>query len=96
MGCHIQRGALPDLRLGRSREDHINFEVLRPMRRLGNEMKRTVGLAVSNRSMVIVIELTTKVRGKNSVDCPPMFVIYRPMPMVGLGMDMDQWRGKHP
>jgi hypothetical protein len=93
---HIQRGAFADLRLGRSSENHINFEVLKPMERLRNQMKRTVGFVICNRGMVIDRELTTQVRGENSVDCPPMRVICRPMAMVDLGMDMDQWRGEHP
>jgi hypothetical protein len=41
-------------------------------------------------------KLTGQVRGKNSVDCSSMLVICRPMAMVGLRMDMDQWRGEHP
>lgn len=93
---HIQRGAFADLRLGRRRENQINFEVLRPMGRLRDQMKRTVGFVVCNRGMVIDRELTVQVRGKNSVNCPPMPVICRPMAMVGLRMDMDQWRSEHP
>ena len=92
----IKRGAFADLRLGRRRENHIDFEVLQPVGKLRNEMKRTVGLVVCNRSMVIVIELTTEVRGKNSMDCPPMLVIFSPMTMVGLRMDMNQRRSEHP
>jgi hypothetical protein len=93
---HIQRGAFADLRLGRRRENEINFKVLRPMERLRNQMKRAAGFIVCNRGMVIDRELTGQVRGKNSVDRPPMIVICRPMPMVGLRMDMDQWRSEHP
>ena len=93
---YIKRGAFADLRLGRRRENQIDFEVLQPVGRLRNQMKRTAGFVVCNRRMVIDQELTGQVRGKNSVDCPPMFVICRPMPMVGFRMDMDQWRGEHP
>lgn len=93
---HVQSGAFADLRLSRRCEHQIDFEVLQPMQRLRNQMKRTTGLVVCNRGMVIDRELTGQVRGKNSVDCPPMLVICRPMAMVGLGMDMDQWRGEHP
>ncbi|MDZ4854039.1 MAG: hypothetical protein SGJ26_04120 [Nitrospirota bacterium] len=59
-------------------------------------MKRTAGFVVCNRGMVINRELTVQVLGKNSMDCPPMPVVFRPMAMVGLWMDMDQWRGEHP
>jgi hypothetical protein len=93
---HIKRGAFADLRHGRRRENHINFEVLKPMGRLRNQMKRTVGFVIGNRGMVIDRELTTQVRGENRVDCPPMPVICCSMAMVGFGMDMDQWRGEHP
>jgi hypothetical protein len=96
MRGHIKRGAFADLRLGRSSENHINFEVLKPMGRLRNQMKRTVGFVTGNRGMVIDRELTGQVLGKNRVDCPPMPVICGPMAMVGFGMDMDQWRGEHP
>ena len=50
---HIECGAFADLRLGRRCENHINFEVLKPMERLRNQMKRTAGFAVCNRGMVI-------------------------------------------
>lgn len=93
---HIKRGAFADLRLGRSSENHINFEVLKSMGRLRNQMKRTVGFVICDRGMVIDRELTIQVRGKNSVDCPPMHVTCCPVAMVGLGMDMHQWRGEHP
>lgn len=93
---HIQRGAFADLRLGRRREHQINFEVLQPMERVRDQMKRTAGFVVCNRGMIINQELTGQVRGKNSVDCPPMLVIFSPMAMVGLGMDMNQWRDEHP
>jgi hypothetical protein len=93
---HIKCGAFADLWFGRRREDQIDFEMLQPMRRVRNQMKRTAGFVVCNRCVVIDRELTGKVRGKNSVDCPPMRVICRPMSMVGFGMDMDQWRGEHP
>jgi hypothetical protein len=93
---HVKRGAFADLRLGRRRENHIDFEVLQPMRRLRNQMKRTAGLVACNRGMVIDRKLTGQVRRENSVDCPPMLVICRPMAMVGLGMYMDQWRSEHP
>lgn len=93
---HIKRSTFADLRLGGRRENHINFEVLKPMGRVCNKMKRTAGFVVCNRSMVIDRELTVQIRRKNSMDCPPMQVICRPVAMVGLGMDMDQWSGEHP
>jgi len=93
---YIQRGAFSDLRLGRRRENKLDFEVLGPMERLQDQMKRTAGFVVCNRGMVINRELTVQVLGKNSMDCPPMPVVFRPMAMVGLWMDMDQWRGEHP
>lgn len=93
---HIECGTFADLRLSRRRESHINFEVLKPMERLRNQMKRTAGFVVRHRRMLIDRELAGQVRGKNSVDCPPMLVIVSPMTMVGLGMDMNQWRGEHP
>jgi len=93
---HIQRGAFAGLRHGRRCEDQINFEVLQPMGRLRDQMKRTAGFVVCNCGMVIDQELTGQVRGKNSMDCPPMSVICCTMVMVGLGMDMNQWRGEHP
>lgn len=93
---HIKRRAFANLRFGRRRENHINFEVLQPMERLRDQMKRTAGFVVCNRGMVIDRELTGQVRGKNSVDCPPMRVIFGAMAMVSFGMDMDQRRGEHP
>lgn len=89
---HIKRRAFADLRLGRRRENQIDFEVFQPMGRLRNQMKGTAGFVVCNRGMVIDRELTGQVRGKNSVDGPPMRMICCPMAMVGLGMDMEQWR----
>lgn len=93
---HIKRGALADLRLGRSSENHVNFEMLKPMERLRDQMKRTAGFVACNRGMVIDRELTGQIRGKNSVDGPPMRVIFGPMAMVSFGVDMDQRRGEHP
>ena len=93
---HIKRGAFADLRLGRRSENEINFKVLSPMGMLRNQMKRTAGLVICNRGMVIDRELTAQIRGKNSMDCAPMRVICRPMAMVGFGVDMDQRRGEHP
>ncbi len=93
---HIQRGAFADLRLGRRRENQINFEVLRHMRRLRDQMKRTVGFVVCNRGMVIDRELTVQVLGKNSVNCPPMRVICGPMAMIGFGMHVKEWSHEHP
>jgi hypothetical protein len=93
---HIQRGAFADLRLGRRRENQIDFKVLQPMERLRNQMKRTAGFVVCNRGMVIDRELTGQVRGKNSMDCPPMLVIFSPMAMISFWVGMDQWRGEHP
>jgi hypothetical protein len=93
---HIKRGAFADLRLGRRSENQIYLEVLRPMERLRNQMQRAVGFVIGNRGMVIDRELTTQVRGKNSVDGPPMYVTCCPVAMVGLGMDMNQWGGEHP
>ena len=55
---HIQRGAFADLRLGRKRENQIDFKVLRPMGRLRNQMKWTAGFVVCNRGMVIDREFT--------------------------------------
>ena len=92
----IQGGAFANLRFGRRREYHIDFEVLQPMERLCNQMKWTAGFVVCNRGMVINREFTRQARGKNSVDCPPMRVICCPMAMVGFGVDMEQWRGEHP
>ena len=93
---HIQRGAFADLRLGRRSENEINFKVLRPVGMLRNQMKRTVGFAVCNRSMIIDRELTVQVRGKNSMDRAAVNMTRISMPMVGLGMDMNQWGGEHP
>lgn len=93
---HIQRGAFADLRLGRRGENHINFEVHKPMGKLRNQMEGTAGFVGCNGDMVIDRELTTQVRGKNSMDRPPMYVTCCPMAMVGLGMDVNQWRGEHP
>ncbi|MEO5864956.1 MAG: hypothetical protein ABIQ79_07975 [Nitrospiraceae bacterium] len=93
---HIQCGAFADLGLGRRRENKLDFEVLGPMGRLRNQMKRTAGFVVCDRGMVIDCELTIQVRGKHRVDCPPMPVVFRSMAMVGLWMDMDQWRGEQP
>ena len=50
---HIQGGAFADLRLGRRRENEIDFKVLRSMERLRNQMKRTAGFRSCNRSMVV-------------------------------------------
>lgn len=50
---HIECGTFADLRLSRIRENHINFEVLNPMERLRNQMKRTAGFVVCNRGMVM-------------------------------------------
>jgi hypothetical protein len=72
---HIQRGAFADLRLGRRRENQIDFEVLEPMGRLRNQMKRTVRFVVCNRGMVIDREFTIQVWGKNSMDRATMPVI---------------------
>jgi uncharacterized membrane protein YjdF len=93
---HIKRGAFADLRPGRRGESHINFEVLKPMGRLRNQMKRTAGFVTGNRGMVIARELTGQVRGEHRMDRAAMNMIRIPMSMVGLGMDMDQWRGEHP
>ena len=93
---HIQRGAFADLRLGRRSENEINFKVLRPVGMLRNQMKRTVGFAVCNRSMIIDRELTVQVRGKNSMDRAAVNMTRISMPMVGLGMDMNEWGGEHP
>lgn len=93
---HIQRGAFADLRLGRRREHHIDCEVLQPMEWVCNQMKRTTGFVAGNRGMVIDQKLTGQLRGEYRVDGPPMQVICSPMAMIGLGMDMDQWHGKHP
>jgi len=88
---YIQRGTFADLRLGRRGENHTNFEMLKPMGRLRNQMKGTVGFVISNRGMVIDRELTAQVRGKNSMDGPSMYVTCGPVAMVSLGMDMEQW-----
>lgn len=93
---HIECGAFADLLLGRRRKNHIDFEVLKPMERLRNQMKRTAGFVAGNRSMVKDRELTGQVRGKNSMDRPPMYMIGCSMAMIGLGMDVNQWRGEHP
>ena len=45
---HIKCGAFSDLRLGRRSENHINFEVLKPMGRVCNQMKRTAGFVICN------------------------------------------------
>lgn len=44
----IQRGTFPNLRLGRRRENRIDFKVLEPMERQRNQMKRTAGFVVCN------------------------------------------------
>ena len=93
---HIKRGAFANLRLGRRRENEINFKVLRPMGGLRNQMMGTTGFVGCNRGMVIDRELTAQVRGKNSMDCPSMYVTCGPVAMIGLGMDMNQWGGEHP
>jgi hypothetical protein len=93
---HIKRGAFADLRLGRRRENHINFEVLKPMGKLRNQMEGTAGFVVCNRRMVINRKLTIQVRGKHRMDRAAMNMTRIPMTMVCLGMDMDQWRGEHP
>ena len=53
MCSHIECGAFADLRLGRRRENRINFKVLEPMERQRNQMKRTAGFVVCNRGMGI-------------------------------------------
>ena len=93
---HIQRGAFADLWLGRRSENHINFEVLKPMGRLRNQMKRTAGFVVCNRGMVIDREFTVQVRGKHRMNRAAVNMTRISMTMVCLGMDMDQWRGEHP
>jgi hypothetical protein len=93
---YIQRGAFADLRLSRSREDQIDFEMLQPMGRLRNQMKRTAGFVLCNRGMVIDQELTIQVWGKNSMNRAAVNMTRIPVAMIGLGMDMDQWRGEHP
>lgn len=72
---HIHRGAFANLRLGRRRENQIDFEMLQPMGRLRNQMKRTVGFPGCNRGMIIDRKLAGQVGGKNSVDCSPMLMI---------------------
>ena len=93
---HIQRGAFADLRLGRRGENHINFEVLKPMGRLRNQMKRTVGFVIGNRGMVIDRELTAQIRGKNSMDRAAMNMTRIPMTMICLGMHVEEWNHEHP
>jgi len=92
----IQRGTFPNLRLSRRRENRIDFKVLEPMERQRNQMKRTAGFVIRNRGMVVDQELTGQVLGKNSMDRAAMSVIRRSMVMIGLGMDMNQWRSEHP
>jgi hypothetical protein len=62
MRSHIQDGAFTDLRLGRRRENEIDFKVLRSMERWRNQMKRTVGLISRDHSMIIERELTAQIR----------------------------------
>lgn len=93
---HIQGGAFTDLRLGGRREDQIDFRVLRSMERLRNQMKRAAGLLGCNRAMVVDRELTTQVRRKNCMDHATMDMTGFSMVMIGLRMDMHQWRSKHP
>ena len=93
---HIQRGAFADLRLGRRSENHINFEVLKPMGRLRNQMKRTVGFVIGNRGVVIDRELTIQVRGKHSMDRAAMNMTRIPMTMVCLRMHVEEWNHEHP
>ena len=96
MRGHIKRGAFADLRLGRRRENQIDFKMLRPMGRLRNQMKRTVGFVSSNRGMVVNRELTAQVRGKNSMDRATMNMTDFPMPVICLGMHVEEWNHEHP
>lgn len=41
-------------------------------------------------------KLARHIQEKNSVDCPPMCVIFGRMEMIGFGVDMDHRRGEHP
>jgi hypothetical protein len=93
---YIKRGAFADLRLGRSSENHINFEVLKPMGRLRNQMKWTVGFVTGNRSMVIDRELTVQVLGENRMDRAAMNMTRIPMTMISLGMHVEEWNHEHP
>jgi hypothetical protein len=96
MCSYIQRGAFANQWLAGRREYHIDCEVLQPMQRVCNQMKRTTGFVARNGSMVIDGELTRQARRENRVDGPPMKVICCPVAMVGFGMNMDQRRGEHP
>ena len=59
-GC-IQRGAFADLRRGRRREHQIDFEVLSPMGKVRNQMKRAAGFIACNRGMIVAREFTGQV-----------------------------------
>ena len=93
---YIQVSAFAELRHGRRRESQIDFEVLSPVERLRNQMKRTAGFVLCDRGVAIGRELTIQVRRKHSMDRANVNMTRIPMVMVGLGMDMNQWRGKHP
>jgi len=93
---YIKRGAFADLRHGRRRESDIDFEVLQPMGRLRNQMKRTVRFVIGNRGMVIDRELTGQVRGKNRVDRAAMNMTRIPMTMICLRMHVEEWNHEHP
>lgn len=96
MCSHIERSAFADLRLGGRSEHQTNFEMVHPMRRMRQQMKRTMGFDIRIRGMVMNRKLTGQVRGKHSVDCAAMHVIRGSMAMAGLRMDMDQRRRQHP
>jgi len=66
------------------------------MGRLRNQMKWPVGFVVCDRGMLIDREFTIQIRGKHRMDRAVVYMPLIAMAMVGLGMDMDQWRGEHP
>ena len=93
---HIQRGAFADLRLGRRTENHINFEVLKPMGKLRDQKEGTAGFVVCNRRMVINRKLTIQVLGKHRMDRAAVNMTRISMTMVCLGMHVEEWNHEHP
>jgi hypothetical protein len=93
---HIKRGTFADLRLGRSSENQIDFEVLEPMGRLRNQMKRTAGFVICNRGMVIDREFTVQVWEENRMDRAAMNMSGFSMMVIRFGMHMEQGDCEHP
>jgi len=96
MSRHIKRGAFSALRLGGRPEHDVDFEMFQTVDRMRDKMKPMAGLLGSDRSAVVDREFTGQIRGEHGMDGPTVFVIRYPVPMVGVGMDMDQRNSKHP